>query len=130
MEMLGKIVTRLRVGNGWSMQDLAARVRHVGAKNVRYQHIQNLENKPNTSPRYLFELAAAFGKTVEELRSWHDGLPVFGPHAPGTVAEAAPTYPRSIVSADELDLLEHYRSCRDEMKRAIRNVAAAGAIKA
>src|SRR5690242_1623650 len=67
MNMLGQTVAQLRTANGWSMQELAARVRQAGARNVQYQHIQQLESKPAMSPRYVVELAAAFGKTVEEL---------------------------------------------------------------
>lgn len=85
MMQLGEIVLALREANGWSQSDLADRVRACGAQNVQYQHIQNLERAPAMSPRYIVELARAFGKTVEELRNWRHGQAIFGSGDPKAV---------------------------------------------
>lgn len=52
-----------------SFEGVAERVRAQGATNVRYQHIQQLIEFPNRRPRYLPELARAFGYTVEAFLS-------------------------------------------------------------
>lgn len=93
---------------------------------MQFQHIQNLEKKPNLSPRYLPELAAAFGKTVEELREWKDGDPVFGHHKNVRLLHLAeergrygdtPSY-----TAEEITLITHYRACAPETQKAIRTL--------
>lgn len=131
--MLGETVAALRVANNWSLQELAARVNQAGAQNVRYQHIQQLESKPDTSPRYLVELARAFGKTVEELRQWDEGMPPYGPHdtqrKPLFIREPeAPVFSRR-PSLDEQEeaMMENFRACTPEVQNALRLVIAASA---
>lgn len=70
---LGEIVAGLMKQEGLSMAGLAERVRAQGATNVKHQHIQQLIESPNRRPRYLPELAKAFGFTVEQLMSWQPG---------------------------------------------------------
>jgi phage repressor protein C with HTH and peptisase S24 domain len=57
--------------NGWSLRDLAAKVRAAGAKYVKHQHIQQLVANPKRQPKYLLELAKAAGMTAEQWMSWH-----------------------------------------------------------
>lgn len=134
MRLLGETVAQLRAANRWSLQDLAARVRQQGARSVKYQHIQNLENKPDLSPRYLPELAAAFGKTVEELRTWEDGDPALGHHpgpgagnAVGRLLDRAyriadEPYVSPEYSDDEKSLIADFRACPAEAQQAIRTL--------
>lgn len=103
---------------------------------MKYQHIQNLETKPDLSPRYLPELAAAFGKTVEELRYWKEGDPVLGPHkgagaAVGKllgrafdIADSAkgPYDPLAPYSDAEKSLIGDFRKCSPEAQSAIRTL--------
>lgn len=77
---LGEIVAKLRTANNWGTPELARRATACGDKKVSYQTIQQLEEKPDTSPRSLPQLAGAFGKTVEELLAWRPGMPPFGPN--------------------------------------------------
>ena len=67
---IGEKVQALITSKGWSLEEVAARVRAAGATNVKYQHIQQLLEFPNRKPRYLLELAAAFGMTGEEVMAW------------------------------------------------------------
>lgn len=123
MKPLGENIAALRAANGWTLQELAANVRRCGAAKVQHQHLQQLEAKPNTRPRYLIELACAFGKTVEELRVWQPGMPHYGPNgAPRSVSHvrelASPPYMPQI-SADEQRLLDVYRQCNGEVQQAV-----------
>lgn len=68
--LIGEKVKALRGLRGWTFEETAAAVRAQGAKKVRYQHIQQLEHIPTRVPRYLLELAAAFGMSAEEFQSW------------------------------------------------------------
>lgn len=70
---LGQIVAGLMKQEGLSLAALAERVRQQGATNVKHQHIQQLIEFPNRRPRYLPELAKAFGFTVEQLMAWQPG---------------------------------------------------------
>lgn len=67
---IGEIVRALMDRHGLSFEGVAERVRAQGATNVRYQHIQQLLEFPNRRPRYLPELARAFGLTVEQFLSY------------------------------------------------------------
>lgn len=67
---IGQIVESLMGRDGLTLEAIAERVRAQGAKNVRYQHIQQLIQFPNRQPRYLPELAKAFGMTVEEFLAY------------------------------------------------------------
>jgi hypothetical protein len=67
---VGEIVRALMAHHGLNFEGVAERVRAQGAKNVRYQHIQQLLEHPNRRPRYLPELARAFGLTVEDFLSY------------------------------------------------------------
>lgn len=80
MMLNGQKVYALRTARGWNYEETAAQVRAQGAKSVKYQHIQQLEQHPNRVPRYLLELAAAFGMTAEQFATWR------GPESP-SVAE-------------------------------------------
>lgn len=76
---LGQIVGGIIKQEGLSLASVAERVRAQGATNVRHQHIQQLLEFPNRRPRYLPELARAFGFTVEQLLAWKPGDPVGAP---------------------------------------------------
>lgn len=79
---LGHIVKALREGNGWSLEQLAAYARKNGASaKLKHQSIQQLEKNPLTKPRFERPMAAAFGKTVEELNDWRPGMPFYGPNS-------------------------------------------------
>lgn len=83
---LGQIVAGLMKQEGLSLAGLAERVRAQGATNVKHQHIQQLIEFPNRRPRYLPELAKAFGFTVEQLMSWQPGqTPNPDVHTPSSV---------------------------------------------
>lgn len=58
---------------GLTYEAVAARVRAQGAKQVKYQHIQQLVQFPNRVPKYLLELAKAFGYTAEEFAELAQG---------------------------------------------------------
>jgi len=123
MKQLGEIVSALRTANGWTLDELASLVRRAGAKNVKHQHLQQLESKPHTRPRYIIELAAAFGKSVEELRAWHPNMPQYGHHDQSAhgVRDASPSYNLTDhLSKEELTMLTDYRSCTDEVQAAMR----------
>lgn len=128
--MLGNIVTELREANGWTMQELAERVQAAGAANVRYQHIQQLETKPNTSPRYIVELAAAFSKSVEELRNWMPGMAALGHHggeAAHQIREDAPSFRAQPYSPAEMQLIAHFRQCSETERKALSILASSAA---
>jgi phage repressor protein C with HTH and peptisase S24 domain len=59
-----------------TLDALAAAVRRAGAPTVKYQHLQQLVKYPNRQPRYLMQLAAVFGMTVEEFMAWRPGRPL------------------------------------------------------
>lgn len=73
---IGKILEALMRETGLNLTQVAERVRAQGAENVRYQHIQGLVDFPNRVPRYLPQLARAFGMTVEQLLMYQPGTPV------------------------------------------------------
>lgn len=83
---LGAIVAGLMKQEGLSLSALAERVRAQGATNVQHQHIQQLLEFPNRRPRYLPELARAFGYTVEQLLAWKPGAPA------GQIQESSAVY--------------------------------------
>jgi len=96
--LTGEKVAAIRALLDWTYAQTAAAVRAHGAKNVRYQHIQQLEENPTRSPRYLLELAAAFGMTAEQFRAWTPGQPVpalANKRAPGV---SHPAYTEDIAS--------------------------------
>lgn len=74
--MIGQTLTALMEHHGLNLQEVARIVREAGAQNVRYQHIQHLIGRGSTVPRYLRELAAAFGMTVEQMSAWRPGDPI------------------------------------------------------
>jgi len=127
MMQLGEIVLALREANGWTQGDLADRVRACGAQKVQYQHIQNLERSPAMSPRYIVELARAFGKTVEELRNWRQGQPIFGSgDAKAVLREEGGRYHVSYeMSGRERLLVEAYRRCDEKTQLALLQLAKA-----
>lgn len=71
----------------WSQRDLAARIRAQGAGNVQHQHIQHLTKNPNLQPRYLMQLAAAAGMSVEQWAAWV-------PDPPADVGDASAPQPQ------------------------------------
>jgi hypothetical protein len=83
---LGQIVAELMKQEGLSLSGVAERVRAQGAHNVKHQHIQQLIEFPNRRPRYLPELARAFGFTVEQLMAWRPG------DIPNRVQESSSVY--------------------------------------
>lgn len=91
---LGEVVKALRDSRGWGTARLAKAVRAQGglAKRVASAHIQNVESK-GTRPRYIAELAATFGKTVDELLSWRPGMPTEGPNEPKPALQDATEHP-------------------------------------
>lgn len=121
MRPLGEIVRLLRQRNGWTLEELAGKVRRAGAKNVRHQHLQQLEARPNTSPRYIVELAMAFEKSVEELRSWEPGQPELGPSADfvGVRDEPTPYRPAMDLSEQERRLVLDHRQCSKDVQDAV-----------
>ena len=111
----------LRQRNGWTLEELAAKVRRAGAKNVRHQHLQQLEARPNTSPRYIIELAMAFEKSVEELRAWEPGQPELGPKSAfaGIRDEPTPYKPSMELSEEERRMVLDHRECTRDVQAAI-----------
>lgn len=99
---LGQIVAGLMKQEGLSLAGLAERVRAQGATNVKHQHIQQLIEFPNRRPRYLPELAKAFGFTVEQLMSWQPG------QTPNAVQESSAVY--GSMSQDMRSALERMSS--------------------
>lgn len=84
--LLGEVVTELMKRDGLTFRDVATRVRDAGAKNVRYQHIQQLVANPGRHPRYVVELARSWGMSVEQLKNWRNrapGTPVVRPPSHG-----------------------------------------------
>lgn len=79
--LIGEITRALMDAQGLNQEALAARVRAHGAPNVKYQHIQQLLDIPTRRPRYLPELARAFGLTVEQFLEVDSGtsLPTSAP---------------------------------------------------
>jgi hypothetical protein len=65
--LIGEITRGLMEAHGLGVEALAARVRAAGAPNVKYQHIQQLLDTPTRRPRYMLELARAFGMSVEQF---------------------------------------------------------------
>lgn len=65
--LIGERVAALMAENGWSYAEVARRVQAEGARNVRYQHIQQLVEHPTRRPAFLVELAAAFGMSAEQF---------------------------------------------------------------
>lgn len=65
--LIGERVAALMAENGWTFAEVARRVQAAGARNVRYQHIQQLVSHPNRRPAFLVELASAFGMTAEQF---------------------------------------------------------------
>lgn len=124
MKPLGDIVSALRTENGWTLQELAANIRRQGATNVKHQHLQQLESKPYTSPRYIVELAGAFGKSVEELRTWERGLPYYGPHDLQSAHVRDAAVGNYVVAAQLTDiekrLLADYRACPPNVQNGVR----------
>lgn len=64
---IGPLIEKLMAAEGLTYENVAARVRAQGAAHVKYQHIQQLVQFPNRRPKYILELARAFGFTVEEF---------------------------------------------------------------
>lgn len=87
---LGDIVKALRALNGWGTPEVARRASEHGER-VAYQKIQQLEAKPDTSPGYLPQLAAAFEKSIDDLISWQPGMPHLGPNTPVSRSDATPS---------------------------------------
>lgn len=130
MMQLGEIVLALRTANGWSQQQLAANITRVLGKKVNWQSIQQLEAKPNTRPRYIIELAGAFGKTVEELRAWRPGMPNYGGNraSAGRISDVPAATYAATQPPDEAALLDDYRQCSESTQKALRVMAANGRI--
>jgi hypothetical protein len=99
---LGQIVEALMKQEGLSLAGLAERVRAQGATNVKHQHLQQLIEFPNRRPRYLPELAKAFGFTVEQLMNWKPG------DIPSRVQEPSGVY--NVMSHDMRSSLEKMAS--------------------
>lgn len=97
---IGESVQRLMAERGLSLEGVAELVRAQGpdAKNVKYQHIQQLIEHPNRRPRFLPELAWAFGMSVEDFlgrrpRFVNEARPDYVPsppvrHGPETMEDA------------------------------------------
>jgi len=66
MQTLGEAVKELREQHGWNQSELARRSSRPGHK-VHPQNIQQLEAGDVQHPRYLGNLAEAFGMTIDEL---------------------------------------------------------------
>jgi hypothetical protein len=102
---LGEIVQDLMRREGLTFEGVAERVRGQGATNVRYQHIQQLLEFPNRRPRYLPELARAFGMTVEEFLAYKPrpgALRVNESPAPWPTSQALRIDPETIAAALKL----------------------------
>lgn len=80
---IGDIVSALMKEEDLTLEAVAARVRAAGNPKVRYQHIQQLIEIPTRQPRYLPQLAQAFGMTVEQFLSWKPGTKRPSLPAPG-----------------------------------------------
>lgn len=130
MMQLGEIAAALRAANGWTLKDLAVQIRRAGASNVKHQHLQQLESKPQMRPRYVIELASAFGKSVEDFLSWEPGQPIYGPNRStpqfdGIADSPSTTYPaqQPRLSASEQDILEAFRACSAATQKALLTIA-------
>jgi hypothetical protein len=99
---LAENVRALREANGWGTPALAKAVNAAGAKSVRAAHIQQLER--GTKPSYIRELAAAFGKTVDDLYNWRPGMPPMGPNDPASGAAGGKLTPELMVNRYEHDV--------------------------
>lgn len=89
----GERLQKLMEFHDLGLEDVASRVRAAGAPSVKYQHIQQLLATPTRRPRYLPELAKAFGMTVEEFL---DGSPAL--HGRYRIADR--TEPTGVVRED------------------------------
>lgn len=101
---LGEIVKELRTRNSLTLKALAERVKKAGGKTVPWQSLQQLELKPDTSPRFLPALAAAFGKTVEELLAWRPGMPELGSNSGQRIADPEELSPGLMASRFKHDI--------------------------
>jgi hypothetical protein len=101
---MGEIVQDLMRREGLTFEGVAERVRGQGAPNVRYQHIQQLLEFPNRRPRYLPELARAFGMTVEEFLAYKPsgGARVNESRAPWPTSQVLRIEPETIAAALKL----------------------------
>jgi hypothetical protein len=89
----GEKIQALMLERGWNYADVARAVRAQGAKTVKYQHIQQLVLFPDRAPRYILELAAAFGMTAEQFKHWKPGRSADSPADEKGVRESAsPAY--------------------------------------
>lgn len=79
---LGDIVAALMDANGWNAPELARQVTVIRKKKTSRQNIEDVVFKRALRPRYLMELAKAFGKSAEDLVAWRPGMPTFGPNVP------------------------------------------------
>lgn len=70
---IGDILRHLMDEHGVTTTTVAERVRKAGATTVRHQHIQQLLKHETAKPRYLLELAAAFGMSAEQFINWRPG---------------------------------------------------------
>jgi transcriptional regulator with XRE-family HTH domain len=132
MNPLGTTVAALRAENGWTQQELARRITRAGTTVVRYQSVQQLENTPHMRPRYLIQLATAFGKTVEELQNWAPGMPKYGPNvrAHGVREPKPDEYSGVSLTEDEIALLDDYRACNKRARDALRVLASCSRTRA
>ncbi len=84
--------------NNLGYEDVAKRVRAAGSRTVKRQHIEQLVNYPTRQPRYLPNLAKAFGMTVEQWLRWNpqesDEPPPQSVTLPVSETEIAPGYVR------------------------------------
>lgn len=94
--LLGEKVEKLMSLRGWNLAQCAREVTRAGPIAVKYQNIQQLIADPGMHPRYIVQLAKAFGFTVEQLEQWEPGDPL--PTTSQHVGEEPPApYLRSIV---------------------------------
>lgn len=70
---IGDILRFLMDQHGVNTATVAERVRRAGATTVRHQHIQQILKHQTAKPRYLIELAAAFGMSAEQFINFRPG---------------------------------------------------------
>lgn len=103
--LIGERVAELMAENDWSFAEVARRVQAEGARNVRYQHIQQLVEHPTRRPGFLVELAAAFGMTAEQFMGRKPALHIHGKdgvNVAGSVSQPARNDWQKMRDAQEL----------------------------
>lgn len=96
MESLGELVKEWRSRSGLTTTQLAGRVRKFAltehGRNVKRQHIEQLEKAGSRQPRYFADLARAMNTTMDALTALRMPQPLdpLGKRTPGPIIAALP----------------------------------------